>query len=480
MIDDSDRSQLARYEAFVELSREMIAAVDLLQVAQLVVSRLKYVTNVHAWRFLGLEMHNEPDQIGKLTTDSHFLVIDGAGGKVSMSHATSLQLTEFELNIWKEGKAKIFDTAALAKAEKNLPEIFQNTESVQIYVCPHWETNQLRGLLVTSARTTLFDQVDIKFIGLVASFFHRKVGYLLNEQHLNEALVAAHNQTERANTALAEQLSIRTGELHVSDESLAQVRTDYQKAYPMAVMAALVPSLAHDLNTSVGNTAMVTSTMRDSLTEISHKMSVGAMRRTDLDSFLATLKEGLRIVETENVRISDLVSCLKQMSIDQATQRRRTFDVDQLIDEILITLSPTLRNRSVTIVRTIALELYMDSYPGPLSQVITNLVQNALVHAFEERTSGTITLLAEALANQRLRLVVEDNGKGMDAEIIGHLFEPFFTTKSGQGGSGIGLAFSRQLVEETLGGQLDVESTPGLGSRFIIELPCVAPSTSVH
>ena len=479
MISDAERSQLARYEAFVELSREMIAADDLLKVAQLVVSRLKYVTNIHAWRFLGLETGGELDQNGKLTENPHFLVIDGARGKISISHATSLQLTEFEQNRWEDGKAIFFDGASLAGIGESLPGLFQNVQSaeiVQIYVFPHWEAGQLMGLFLASISAAPFDKIDIKFIGLVASFFHRKIGSLLTEKQLNEALVEAHNQTEKANTALAEQLNVRTGELHISDESLAQVRTDYQKAYPMTVMAALVPSLAHDLNTPVGNTKMATSTMRDNLKEFSQKMSDGNMRRTDLDNFLASLDEGLRIIEAGNDKISDLVTSLKQMSIDQVTQRRRAFDIDQLIDEVMTSLTPTLRKQSVTIVRAIALELRMDSYPGPLGQVITNLVQNALVHAFEGRTGGTITLIAEALADHRLRLIVADDGKGMGAEITARLFEPFFTTKSGQGGSGIGLAFSRRLVEETLGGQLSVESIAGLGSRFIIELPSVAPS----
>ena len=117
----------------------------------------------------------------------------------------------------------------------------------------------------------------------------------------------------------------------------------------------------------------------------------------------------------------------------------------------------------------------MDSFPGPLGQVVIILINNALIHAFEGRTDGLITLGAQALGGARLSLWVEDNGQGIPASVQERIFDPFFTTKFGQGGSGLGLSIAHSISGSLLGGSLSVKSREGEGSRFVMELPLKAP-----
>ena len=117
----------------------------------------------------------------------------------------------------------------------------------------------------------------------------------------------------------------------------------------------------------------------------------------------------------------------------------------------------------------------MDSFPGALSQVVTNLVMNALLHAYDEEQEGTILLKADTLSGNRVRLLVSDDGRGIPKDNLERIFEPFFTTKRGNGGSGLGLHIVFNIVFKRLGGNITVDSMVGEGTRFTVTLPCVAP-----
>jgi signal transduction histidine kinase len=119
----------------------------------------------------------------------------------------------------------------------------------------------------------------------------------------------------------------------------------------------------------------------------------------------------------------------------------------------------------------------MDSLPGPLGQVLINLINNAYLHAFEGLERGTLTVIA-AMGEPGLVLVrVEDDGSGMEPEVLRRLFDPFFSTRIGSGGTGLGMGIVKRIVQRMLGGQITVESAPGEGTRFSIVLPLQAPQS---
>jgi signal transduction histidine kinase len=113
----------------------------------------------------------------------------------------------------------------------------------------------------------------------------------------------------------------------------------------------------------------------------------------------------------------------------------------------------------------------LNSYPGPLGQVVINLVMNAVLHAFDGRTSGTVLLNTESTDPAFVTLLCTDDGTGIAPEHLSRIFDPFFTTKLGQGGSGLGLAIVHRLVTQVLGGQITVDS--GKGTTFRLRLPRV-------
>lgn len=275
--------------------------------------------------------------------------------------------------------------------------------------------------------------------------------------------------------SMAQQLSQRTDQLHQTGANLSQILADYEKDHPLAALASVIPAIAHDLNTPLGNTNLAASYLREKITEFHAKELSGNLHRSDLSDFIKGMDEGVDIIEKSGQRATDLATKLKQFSIDQASERRRSFELDKLLDEVLTTLAPTIRKAPWHIARKIPDGLTLDSYPGPLGQVLLNLIQNAAVHAFEGRSDGLLVLEAWPLADQRIGLSVTDNGCGMAPEITAKIFAPFFTTKLGKGGSGVGLTYALRLVKDTLGGTLEVESELGKGTTFTLILPCVAP-----
>jgi signal transduction histidine kinase len=168
-------------------------------------------------------------------------------------------------------------------------------------------------------------------------------------------------------------------------------------------------------------------------------------------------------------RAVELIQSFKQVAVDQSSESRRTFNLKSYLEEILLQLSPKLKATSHTFEIHGDPGLYLNSYPGAFSQIITNLVMNTLLHAYAPNQSGQIMLTFQQYEHQ-IVFEYEDDGQGIPPENLGKVFEPFFTTKRGQGGSGLGLHIVYNLVTQKLGGSIQCQSHPGKGTKFIITL----------
>ena len=127
-----------------------------------------------------------------------------------------------------------------------------------------------------------------------------------------------------------------------------------------------------------------------------------------------------------------------------------------------------------TLVLEVPAGIELDSYPGPLGQVLINFINNALLHAFAA-PGGSMTLTATVAMPGRVRLAFRDDGHGIDAGLLGRVFEPFFTTRMGSGGTGLGLHIAYNIVTGLLGGAITVDSAPGAGTGLVLDLPLCAP-----
>lgn len=249
------------------------------------------------------------------------------------------------------------------------------------------------------------------------------------------------------------------------------------RAEKLATVGELVAGVAHELNTPLGNGLMSVSLIHDEVCDFRVAMQ-SPPRPSQLTGLIDKIETASDIATRNITRAAELVASFKQVAIDQTSSQRRRFDLRELIDEILLTLRPTTTHFPVAIRVRVAPGLVFDSYPGPLGQVITNLVSNALRHGFDGRDEVNIHIDATPIDESNVRLDVIDDGVGIADDLLERVFDPFVTSRAGSSGTGLGLHISHNAVVNVLGGEIGVRSAPNQGTTFSMRLPLNAPDVS--
>ena len=215
-----------------------------------------------------------------------------------------------------------------------------------------------------------------------------------------------------------------------------------------------------------------------SLQDLNLQLEARVAARTDeLQQAMGKLVHAEKLMRSMT-RAAELISNFKQVAVDQTSSQRRQFELPALVDEIVLCLQPLVDESGCALHTGIDAALTLDSYPGPLGQVLSNLITNALIHGFEASAPGTVAVHARRVDSQRLLITLSDNGRGIDLADQRRIFDPFFTTRLGHGGSGLGLHVAHNIVTGVLGGQIEVRSSPGAGTTFLLNLPLATPQPS--
>lgn len=285
---------------------------------------------------------------------------------------------------------------------------------------------------------------------------------------------AAENEVRKLNEELEMRVATRTAELNTANEDLRRATEHLVQSEKLASLGSVVAGVAHELNTPIGNTLTVATALQVQTRLFRAQLSEGSIKRSELAHYLDNCEESATLLERNSRRASELIGNFKQVAVDQTSARRRQFNLRQTMEEVLSTLQPQFKHVAHSIELNIPADVMMDSYPGPLEQVLTNLINNSLVHGFESRTDGLITITV-AQKGEQINMVYADNGCGVPEELHRRIFDPFFTTKMGKGGSGLGLYLVYNLVTGMLGGSIRIHSRKGQGTRFEMNLPRIAP-----
>lgn len=292
----------------------------------------------------------------------------------------------------------------------------------------------------------------------------------------------AEDQIRKMNEELEGRVATRTADLQQSNENLQQAmerleRTQNQlvTSEKMAALGELVAGVAHEINTPVGVAVTAASHLQQRTETFRGKYEAGSMKRSDLERFVGLAAESSQMLLNNLSRASDLVQSFKKVAVDQSSQARRVFNLERYTQELLLSLRPKLKKVPHKVVVQCPPDLVIESDPGAYGQILTNLIMNSLLHAFDLKDEGTITI---DLSRQEDQIVLHfaDNGRGIPEENLGRIFDPFFTTKRGKGGSGLGLHILYNIVSAQLDGSIQCESTLGEGTRFTVSFPveCVA------
>jgi signal transduction histidine kinase len=274
------------------------------------------------------------------------------------------------------------------------------------------------------------------------------------------------DEVTRANSRLQETLA----HLERTQDELVQRET-------LASLGSLVAGIAHELNTPIGNGLTVATTLADKTKEFVAETRQGTLRRSSLDAYAEQALQGCALLTRNLWQAAELIANFKHVAVDQTSSMRRRFDLAEVIGEVVSTITPAFRKTPHRIELDVAPDIVMDSFPGPLGQVVINLTNNALLHGFDGiGHQGVVRLEGRLTESGRARLVIADNGRGIPAGHLGRIFDPFFTTKLGHGGSGLGLNIVFGIVTRVLGGRIEAASVVGQGTTFTLELPLSAPS----
>lgn len=302
-------------------------------------------------------------------------------------------------------------------------------------------------------------------------------------ENMRARLVGAFSSLQQHASTLEEKVERRTHELRSTNTELNRT-LDHLKAAQnsliesekLASLGRLVAGVAHELNTPLGNALTVVSTLEERYGSLAEKLNGNqALRKSELSELVTASQLGHDLLRRNVEKAAELIRDFKQVAVDQSSEMRRLFDLGQVIEEVLVTVRPSFKHSPFRIETELPEGLAMDSYPGPLGQVLTNLVLNALIHAFDGAEQGVVRVACRLQGDGWATITCADDGRGMDDATRKRIFDPFFTTRLGRGGSGLGLNIVHNIVTGLLGGTITVTSTPGAGTRFEIALPTRVP-----
>ncbi|WP_041737150.1 sensor histidine kinase [Colwellia psychrerythraea] len=305
---------------------------------------------------------------------------------------------------------------------------------------------------------------------------------LRTDKHITR-IIDEHQHALSQNQALENRLSARTDALKESNqellstlEKLHEFQGQLVETEKMASLGDMVAGIAHEVNTPIGLGVTASSLLADKLNEIKASFEDKTLKSSQLKKFLTDGVENVSIIFRNLERAAKLISSFKKVAVDQSSAESSTFNVHDLLDEVLLTLSAKLMSTNVTVSVICPEDLNIKSKPGPINQILINLILNSIYHAFEGLEQGTITINVMNLSDQ-LHINYSDDGLGIDDSVKAKIFDPFTTTKRGSGGSGLGMHLVYNLVTQALDGHIVLDNEPEHGVCFDITFPVELAAT---
>lgn len=248
---------------------------------------------------------------------------------------------------------------------------------------------------------------------------------------------------------------------------LKQTQAELVQTEKMASLGRLVAGVAHEINTPIGVGVTAASHLHYETERFNKEYLNENVTQSAFESYIQTSLQSSEMILTNLSRASDLIQSFKQISVDQTSGETRLFNLKEYIENVINSLKPTFKGTAHTIELICDENIVLESNPGVFSQIFSNMIINSIIHGFEHKKNGHITItITENAPN--ITITYKDNGQGIIKENLAKIFDPFFTTRRGQGGSGLGTHIIYNLVTQSLHGKIKAESELGKGLTFII------------
>ena len=292
---------------------------------------------------------------------------------------------------------------------------------------------------------------------------------LKNKEAAQQELAEINSKLEQRVEERTQNLQDAIDELHTTLDNLKNTQSQLIESEKLSSLGGMVAGVAHEINTPIGLCITTHSFIKDMFRDMNDRFESGNISKQNFTDFMHSMEESVDILSKNLQRAAKLVKSFKHVSEDQAGEALRRFNLEEYLQEILSTLHPKLKMTKHAVNIRCPNDIDLDGYPGALSQVITNLVMNSLLHGFEDLEEGVITIEVEA-QKDHIEILYTDNGKGLNKEAQTKIFEPFYTTKRGFGGTGLGMHLVYNLVNQTLQGSIQLQQA-SQGCAFMITIP---------
>ncbi|WP_105168493.1 sensor histidine kinase [Pseudoalteromonas sp. T1lg23B] len=295
--------------------------------------------------------------------------------------------------------------------------------------------------------------------------------------------IAELKQHQNALQALNEQLEIkvavRTDELYKKNQKLEQAMLELKhtqdeliESEKMASLGSLVAGIAHEINTPLGVALTALTYNEESMQKIDKKLQNKTLSQKDLSKALAEQAQGYQLIFRNLDRAQNLIGNFKQVAVDQSSEICRQINLKTYIQDVLTSLEPLIKKKNIDIKVTGKDDIEINTYAGAVYQILTNLLNNSVIHGFDKRSSGEVNI-EFSLDDNYWYMNYQDNGEGMPQSMLKTVFEPFVTSKRSQGGCGLGMHIVYNLVTQLLKGEIRCFSEPEKGIEVKIKVPII-------
>ncbi len=237
----------------------------------------------------------------------------------------------------------------------------------------------------------------------------------------------------------------------------------------LAAVTRLVSCVVNEAEAPIGLSLNAAHHLGKLTDEIGAAYRDGLMKRSSFEDYLLAAQDCAQLLSRNLQRAADLMAGMRGTVAGRDEPPRRLW-LREFLDDTLLNLRPRLRERHLTARLHCPDDLVVLAEPGTLYRILSNLVGNAIQHAFKGMLIGEVEINATQRADL-VELSVADNGVGIAPDVVGQVFEPFFTTARDAGGMGLGLHVVYSLVTQNLAGTVECNSRPGRGTVFTLRFP---------
>ena len=302
---------------------------------------------------------------------------------------------------------------------------------------------------------------EIAFASALADSYGRSISAAQRNEY--------EQQLKEINEQLEQKIDDRTNVLQNALRNLNHTQAKLIESEKLASLGRLVSGLAHEINTPLGISVTSSSHCASELNRVQKLYQEDALNEETFAQFLAELEDGLGLINDNLHRAATLIQNFKLSGAIHTANEEEAFELRACIELTLKSLQPLLKKNRIDCTLAPGPEITLNSYPGAIAQIITNLITNSIHHAFANTIEKKIQLQLEQTP-EWITLHYRDNGCGIADEIRPKIFEPFFTTARRTGGSGLGLSIVYNLVTQKLGGEIVIDADQSSGAAFTIHL----------